>query len=143
MQKWSTLDQIWSNPKMIFLRFLLRFFCPKFYVSKLLKVFRKYFMNINSFMNFQVGPEVVQGGPLLVQPRVSSTFKRKIYIYRVFCTFPHENFHNWAARDKYIGHKKMEPLVFLLIQILVSFANAVSSVNMHIITTWINISDFR
>ena len=30
-------------------------------------------MNVNSFMHFQVGPEVVQGGPLLVQPRVSST----------------------------------------------------------------------
>jgi len=38
-----------------------------------MKGLEKYFMNINSFMHFQVGLEVVNGGPLLVQPRVSRT----------------------------------------------------------------------
>ena len=32
-QKRSTLDQNWSNPKIFFLRFLLRCFCPNFYFS--------------------------------------------------------------------------------------------------------------
>merc|ERR1719282_1423559 len=54
----------------IFLRFLVRNFCQKFYFSKLFKVLKKYFWNINSFMHFQVGPEVVQGGPDLVQPGI-------------------------------------------------------------------------
>ena len=62
-----------AQPKNIFLRFLVRNFCPKFYFSKLFKVLKKYFRNINSFMHFQVGP-------LLVQPRVSST--EKYFIFR-------------------------------------------------------------
>ena len=58
------------QPQIIFLRFLVNNFCPKFYFSKLLKVLKKYFTNFNSFMHFQVGPEVVQGGPELVQPGI-------------------------------------------------------------------------
>ena len=74
-QIWSTLDQKWSNPKCqvgpelvqpqnIFLRFLVRNFCPKFYFSKLFKVLKKYFRNINSFMHFQVrsGPGWTRSG---------------------------------------------------------------------------------
>ena len=58
------------QPQNIFLRFLVRNFCPKFYFSKLFKILKKYFRNINPFMYFQVGPEVVQGGPDLVQPGI-------------------------------------------------------------------------
>ena len=58
------------QPQNIFLRFLVRNFCPKFYFSKIFKILKKYFRNINPFMYFQVGPEVVQGGPDLVQPGI-------------------------------------------------------------------------
>ena len=63
-QKWSTLDQNWSNPKIFFWDFWS-------YFSKLFKVLKKYFRNINSFMHFQVGPLLV---------RVSST--EKYFIFR-------------------------------------------------------------
>ena len=77
-QKWSTLDQKWSNLDQIWSTLDQNGPTPKYFfdisaqdfLPKIIEGPEKCFMNFNSFMHFQVGPEVVQGGPDLLQPGI-------------------------------------------------------------------------
>ena len=59
------------------------FFSQKFYFSKSIEVLKNYFTNINSFMHFQVGPEVVQGRPDLVQPGLQVLADYVIILFKI------------------------------------------------------------
>ena len=105
-QKWYTLDQNWSNPKIFFWDFWSGFFAQNSILVNYLRSWKNILRilipscifrldqkwsrvdQIWSNLGFRVGPllvqggpDLVQGGPLLVQPRVSSTVKHYITLF--------------------------------------------------------------